>query len=72
MNPAHALVGRHAQNKETANEFIAWLVSYNDGQRVIREAEAGIERGQPKSPRARFAAPVTPPATPPQLKWKYF
>ncbi|OBT74161.1 hypothetical protein VF21_06238 [Pseudogymnoascus sp. 05NY08] len=72
LNPAHALVGCHAQNKEIANEFIAWLTSYNGGQRVIREAEAGIERGQPKSPTARFAAPVTPPSTLPQLKWKYF
>ncbi|KFY97232.1 hypothetical protein V498_02194 [Pseudogymnoascus sp. VKM F-4517 (FW-2822)] len=72
LNPAHALVGRHAANKEVANEFIAWLVSYHGGQRVIREAEAGLERGQPKSPTARFASPVTPPATPPQLKWKYF
>ncbi|KFY15649.1 hypothetical protein V492_01846 [Pseudogymnoascus sp. VKM F-4246] len=72
FNPAHALVGRHAQNKEVANEFIAWLVSFNGGQRVIREAEAGRERGQPKSPTARFASPVTPPATPPQQKWKYF
>ncbi|KFY00775.1 hypothetical protein V490_01222 [Pseudogymnoascus sp. VKM F-3557] len=72
LNPAHALVGRHAQNKEMANEFIAWLVSFNGGQKVIREVEAGKERGQPKSPTARFAAPATPPATPPQLKWKYF
>ncbi|KFY79807.1 hypothetical protein V499_01240 [Pseudogymnoascus sp. VKM F-103] len=70
LNPAHALVGRHAQNKEMANEFIAWLISHSGGQRVIREAEAGIERGQPKSSMARFAAPITPPATPPQLKWK--
>lgn len=72
MNPAHALVGRHAQNKEMANEFITWLISFNGGQRVIREVEAGKERGQSKSPTRRFAAPVTPPATPPQLKWKYF
>ncbi|KFY25653.1 hypothetical protein V493_04518 [Pseudogymnoascus sp. VKM F-4281 (FW-2241)] len=72
LNPAHALVGRYSQNKEMANEFIGWLVSFNGGQRVIRGAEGGKEREQPKSPTARFAAPATPPATPPQLKWNYF
>ncbi|OBT89095.1 hypothetical protein VE02_02002 [Pseudogymnoascus sp. 03VT05] len=29
LNPAHAVVGRHTQNKEMANEFIAWLKGGN-------------------------------------------
>lgn len=72
VNAAHALVGRHAQNKETADEFIKWLVSPHYGQKVIRAFETGREKTSQKPSASYFSSPFTPPPTPPQNKWKYF
>lgn len=37
LNPAHALVGSSAENKEMANDFVDWLIESEGGQKVIRE-----------------------------------
>jgi len=44
LNPAHALVGTHATNKEKANEFADWLGNVDGGQAVIEKFEIGGTR----------------------------
>jgi ABC-type Fe3+ transport system substrate-binding protein len=67
LNPAYALVGKHAQNKKLADEFVDWLVSWSGGQRVIERFEAGRVRVYSKAPTVvtkQYSAPFTPPHSP--------
>lgn len=38
LNPAHILVGKYATNKETANNFVDWMIG-GKGQKIVREFE---------------------------------
>lgn len=40
INPAHALVGAHAKEKEMAEAFVVWLASSEGGQRLIKDFAA--------------------------------
>lgn len=37
INPAHALVGTLAENRQQADAFLEWLQSYEGGRKIIRE-----------------------------------
>lgn len=37
INPAHALVGTMAKNRQQADAFLEWLQSDNGGQKIIAE-----------------------------------
>ena len=38
LNPAHKLIGKYATNKETANNFVDWMIG-GKGQKIVREFE---------------------------------
>jgi len=64
LKPAHALVGKHAENKQIADDFIHWLVSWGGGQRVIEQFEINEVRIYKKAPAAQNTTPLTPPYSP--------
>ena len=39
LNPAHALVGKHCENKAMADAFAKWVKRLDGGQKVVSEFE---------------------------------
>lgn len=63
LNPAHALIAKEAEKQEMANNFINWLVSESDGQKLVRNNEKNgvvLYSGAPqlKTPQAKLQTRV--------------